>query len=171
MYIPRPAKLLFTVDDGWNRYLGSNGDSITPWTRLCVERMLACGTAAMGVRRYCCASADCPTPAFSARAASQRPAAPAASKPRSSGCRSRATSSPTATGSTLPLPCPICYGRFLTTTGPYSTSFFRPPPGPCSAGHVSRAWKSASSAPCIPTAASSTSIRTFMSPSHAADLM
>lgn len=48
MYIPRPAKLLFTVDDGWNRYLGSNGDSVSPWTRLCVERMLACGTTAMG---------------------------------------------------------------------------------------------------------------------------
>lgn len=59
MYIPRPAKLLFTVNDGWNRYLASNGDSVSPWTRLCVERMLACGTASMGVRRYCCASADC----------------------------------------------------------------------------------------------------------------
>lgn len=43
MYIPRPAKLLFTVDDGGKRYLGSNGDSVTPWTRLCVERMLAWG--------------------------------------------------------------------------------------------------------------------------------
>lgn len=59
MYIPRPAKLLFTVDDGWNRYLGSNGDTVSPWTRLCVERMLACGTTEMGVRRYCCASPDC----------------------------------------------------------------------------------------------------------------
>ncbi|MEG5901558.1 hypothetical protein [Enterobacter bugandensis] len=44
MYIPRPAKLLFTVDDGWNRYLGSNGDSVSPWTRLCIESMLACGS-------------------------------------------------------------------------------------------------------------------------------
>lgn len=59
MYIPRPARLLFTVDDGWNSYLGSNGDSVSPWTRLCVERMLACGTASMGVRRYCCSSPDC----------------------------------------------------------------------------------------------------------------
>lgn len=59
MYIPRPAKLLFTVDDGWNRYLEKHGDSISQWTRLCVERMLACGTCAMGVRRYCCASPDC----------------------------------------------------------------------------------------------------------------
>ncbi|WP_338505645.1 IS91 family transposase [Erwinia aphidicola] len=59
MYIPRPAKLLFTVDDGWNRYLEKHGDSISQWTRLCVERMLACGTCAMGVRRYFCASPDC----------------------------------------------------------------------------------------------------------------
>lgn len=59
MYIPRPAKLLFTVDDGWNRYLEKHGDSISQWTRLCVERMLACGTCAMGVRRYCCASPEC----------------------------------------------------------------------------------------------------------------
>ncbi|MCE7489050.1 transposase [Klebsiella sp. JB_Kp008] len=51
MYIPRPAKLLLTVDDGWNRYIGSNGDRVTPWTRLCVERMLACSTTAMGVKR------------------------------------------------------------------------------------------------------------------------
>jgi hypothetical protein len=26
MYIPRPAKLLFTVGDGWNCLLDSNGD-------------------------------------------------------------------------------------------------------------------------------------------------
>lgn len=44
MYIPRPAKLLFTVDDGWNTFLEKFGDSVTPWPRLCVERMLACGT-------------------------------------------------------------------------------------------------------------------------------
>lgn len=59
MYIPRPAKLLFTVDDGWNKFLEKFGDRVTPWTRLCVERMLACGTAAMGVRRFCCSSPDC----------------------------------------------------------------------------------------------------------------
>ncbi len=51
MYIPRPAKLLFTVDDGWNRYLEKHGDSVSQWTRLAVERMLACGTCAMGVGR------------------------------------------------------------------------------------------------------------------------
>lgn len=109
-----------------------------------------------------------PTPAFSARAASQRPAVPADSKPRSSGWRSRATSSPTATGSTSPLLCPTCCGRFLTTTGHCSISSFRPPPGPCYGGPANRAWRSVSSAPCTPTGDSSTSIRTFTSPSPAA---
>ena len=59
MYIPRPAKLLFTFDDGWNRFLDKFGDSVSEWTKLSVERMLACGTCAMGVRRYCCASPLC----------------------------------------------------------------------------------------------------------------
>jgi len=53
MYIPRSAKLLFTVDDAWNRFLARFGDNVTPRTRLCVERMLAYGTTEMGVRRYC----------------------------------------------------------------------------------------------------------------------
>ncbi len=37
-------------------------NTVTPlsdWTKLAVERMLACGTCSMGVRRYCCASPDC----------------------------------------------------------------------------------------------------------------
>jgi len=51
--------LLFTVDDGWNSFLEKFGDRVTPWTRLCVERILACGTTAMGVKRYCCSSPDC----------------------------------------------------------------------------------------------------------------
>uniref|UniRef100_UPI003988BEAA transposase zinc-binding domain-containing protein n=1 Tax=Serratia marcescens TaxID=615 RepID=UPI003988BEAA len=59
MYIPRPAKLLFQHDDGWSRYLDKHGDSLSDWTKLAVERMLACGTCAMGVRRYCCTSPDC----------------------------------------------------------------------------------------------------------------
>lgn len=59
MYIPRPAKLLFTVNDGRNSFLEKFGDSVSPWTRLCVERMLACGTTEMGVRRFCCSSPDC----------------------------------------------------------------------------------------------------------------
>ncbi|WP_149571799.1 IS91 family transposase, partial [Serratia nevei] len=59
MYIPRPAKLLFQHDDGWSLYLDKHGHTLSDWTKLAVERMLACGTCAMGVRRYCCASPDC----------------------------------------------------------------------------------------------------------------
>ncbi|RAP67244.1 transposase zinc-binding domain-containing protein, partial [Candidatus Erwinia dacicola] len=59
MYIPRPAKLLFTVNDCWNPYLEKHGDSVSQWTQLAVERMRACDTCVMGVRRYCCASFDC----------------------------------------------------------------------------------------------------------------
>jgi hypothetical protein len=46
MYIPRPTKLLFTVDDAWNLFLVRFRDNVTPWTRLCVEHMLACGRGA-----------------------------------------------------------------------------------------------------------------------------
>jgi hypothetical protein len=60
MYIPRPAKLLFQIDDGWGKLLTQYGDAIPEWTQLVVERMLACGgTPAMGLRQYCCASPHC----------------------------------------------------------------------------------------------------------------
>ncbi|MDW5502509.1 transposase zinc-binding domain-containing protein [Serratia proteamaculans] len=59
MYIPRPAKLLFQHDNGWSQYLDKHGDTLSDWTKLAVERMLACGICVMGVRRYCCASPDC----------------------------------------------------------------------------------------------------------------
>ncbi|MEQ4680954.1 transposase zinc-binding domain-containing protein [Providencia rettgeri] len=59
MYIPRPPKLLFQIDDGWNRLLINRGHTIPEWAKLVIERMLACGTGAMGIRRYCCSSPDC----------------------------------------------------------------------------------------------------------------
>lgn len=59
MYIPRPAKLLFQIDDGWSKLPAKHGEFIPEWTQLVVERMLACGTPAMGLRRYCCASPHC----------------------------------------------------------------------------------------------------------------
>ena len=59
MYIPRPAKLLFQHNEGWNRFLDKHSDTITDWTQLSVERILAYSTCAMGVRRYCCASPNC----------------------------------------------------------------------------------------------------------------
>lgn len=48
MYIPRPAKLLITIDDGWNKFLEKQGENVSSWTRLSIERMLACGTCSMG---------------------------------------------------------------------------------------------------------------------------
>lgn len=108
-----------------------------------------------------------PIPVFSVRVASQRPAAPAASKPPSNGYRSRAISSPTATGSTSPSPCHICCGPSSTTTGPCSMRCSGQPPAPCYGGSANRAWRSASSVPCTPTAASSTGVCTFTSPSLA----
>ncbi|WP_230480613.1 IS91 family transposase [Providencia alcalifaciens] len=59
MHIPRPAKLLFQIDDGWDQLLIKNGHAVPEWTKLVIERMLACGTGAMGVHRYCCASPAC----------------------------------------------------------------------------------------------------------------
>ncbi|WP_442904105.1 IS91 family transposase [Hafnia sp.] len=59
MHIPRPAKLLFQHDNAWNTYLEKHADHLSEWTALSVERMLACGTCALGVRRYCCASPAC----------------------------------------------------------------------------------------------------------------
>lgn len=56
MYIPRPAKLLFQYDDGWNRFIDNN--PVDEWQLLCVEKMLACSTCAMGVRRYCGSSPE-----------------------------------------------------------------------------------------------------------------
>ncbi|EPX8936464.1 IS91 family transposase, partial [Morganella morganii] len=40
MYIPRPAKLLFQIDDDWNRLLINRGHTIPEWTKLVIERML-----------------------------------------------------------------------------------------------------------------------------------
>nr|WP_272672667.1 transposase zinc-binding domain-containing protein [Providencia sp. PROV158] len=57
MYIPRPAKLLFQYHDGWNRFIDNN--SVNEWQLLCVKKMLACSTCAMGIRRYCCSSPEC----------------------------------------------------------------------------------------------------------------
>lgn len=58
LYIPRPARLLFQHDDGWSRYLGKHGP-LSDWIKFAVERILACGTCAISVRRYCCASPGC----------------------------------------------------------------------------------------------------------------
>jgi len=49
MYIPRPAKLLFLIDDGCNQLLIKHGTTVPEWTKLVIERMLACGTGAMRI--------------------------------------------------------------------------------------------------------------------------
>jgi len=59
MHPLRPAKLFFTVNNGWNLFPENFGDSVSSWTLLCIERMLAFSACAMSVRRYCCASPDC----------------------------------------------------------------------------------------------------------------
>nr|WP_282550924.1 MULTISPECIES: transposase zinc-binding domain-containing protein [Providencia] len=57
MYIPRPAKLLSQYNDAWNHLIENN--YVDEWQGLSAEKMFACGTWAMGVRRYCCQSPDC----------------------------------------------------------------------------------------------------------------
>nr|WP_257394272.1 transposase zinc-binding domain-containing protein [Enterobacter hormaechei] len=131
MHIPRPAKLLFTVDDGWNRYLEKHGDSISQWTRLCVERMLACGTCAMGVRRYCCASPDCTHSRFFCQSCKSKACSACGMKSTEQWTRSNSTSCPTVNGSISPLPCPTYCGPSSTTTGPCSTTCSAAPPGLC----------------------------------------
>lgn len=59
MHILRPAKLLFQIDDGCDQLLVKHGHAVPEWTKLVIERMLACGTGAIGIRRYCCASPTC----------------------------------------------------------------------------------------------------------------
>lgn len=76
MYIPRPAKLFFTPDDGWNKFLGKFGDSVSECTKLSVERMLACGAWPWAFAATVVLSRTAHTPASTARAASQKPAAP-----------------------------------------------------------------------------------------------
>ncbi|MEG0279425.1 MAG: transposase zinc-binding domain-containing protein [Morganella sp. (in: enterobacteria)] len=56
MYIPRPAKFFFQIDDGRNQLLIKHGSAVPEWTTLVIERMLAC---AIGIRRYSCDSPDC----------------------------------------------------------------------------------------------------------------
>ena len=48
MYIPRPAILLFQINNGWGKILTKHGDAIPEWTQLVAERMLACGMKVTG---------------------------------------------------------------------------------------------------------------------------
>jgi len=72
MHIPRPVKLLFQIDDGWGQLLAKRGNVVPEWTKLVVERMLACGTGTMGVCWYCCASAHCSHTKYVCQSCKQR---------------------------------------------------------------------------------------------------
>ncbi|ENT9331025.1 transposase zinc-binding domain-containing protein [Salmonella enterica subsp. enterica serovar Thompson] len=131
MYIPRPAKLLFTVDDGWNRYLEKHGDSISDWTRLAVERMLACGTCAMGVRRYCCASPDCTHSRFFCQSCKSKACSACGMKSTEQWIAEQQHVLPDCEWQHTPLPYHTCCGPSSTTTGPCSTTCSAAPPGLC----------------------------------------
>ena len=39
MHIPRPAKLLCPIDDGWGQLLAKYGNVVFEWTKLVIERI------------------------------------------------------------------------------------------------------------------------------------
>lgn len=59
MYIPRPAKCCSSMMIAGAAISTNTTPPLSDWTKLAVERIFAYGTCLMGVRRYCCASADC----------------------------------------------------------------------------------------------------------------
>ena len=129
MYIPRPAKLLFQYDDGWNRFIDNN--PVDEWQLLCAEKMLACSTCAMGVRRYCCSSPDARIPVSFVKPVNPKPAVHAASKAPSNGLPNSVIFYRTANGNTSPSLCPTSFGLSSTITGTYLTNSFAAPPVPC----------------------------------------
>jgi hypothetical protein len=152
MYIPRPAKSSSPSMTAGIYFSKNLAITSAPGP---ASALSACSSAAPPAWASAVTAVrlrTAPTPAFSARAVSQRPSAPAASNPPSSGCHSRAISCQIAIGSISPSLYPICCGCFLTTTGPCSTPFFVQQPGGCSDGPAGRAWRSVSSAPYTPTA-------------------
>ena len=76
MHIPRPAQLLSQIDDGRGLLLAKHGIAIPEWTKLVVERMLACGTGAMGIRHILVLLPTALTPNTSAKVVKAKAAAP-----------------------------------------------------------------------------------------------
>lgn len=138
MYIPRPAKLLFTVDDGWNLFLEKFGDNISSWTRLCVEHMLAYGTASMGVRRYCCSSANCTHSRFFCQSCKSKACSSCGFKATEQWVSQQSHILPDCDWQHITFTMPICCGPSLTTTGHCLTPSSMRPPVPCSAGPANR---------------------------------
>lgn len=171
MYIPRPAKLLFTIDDGWNKFLEKFGGSVSPWTKLSVERMLACGTCAMGVRRFYCSSPGCSHSRFFCQICKSKAC---------SSCGFKATEQWTAQQVHIMLDCdcqhitftmPHIPWPFFNNNWPLLNALFS------AATRAMLRWARRQGvevgifAPCIRTVTSSTSILIFTCPSPVAGLM
>jgi hypothetical protein len=72
MYIPRPAKLLFTIDDGWNKFLDLNSHSKLSGP---VSALSACSPLVTPVWVSTATAAHqqtAPVPVFSARPVNQK---------------------------------------------------------------------------------------------------
>ncbi|QBY44670.1 hypothetical protein ArsFIN_32560 [Arsenophonus nasoniae] len=129
MYIPRPAKLLFQYDDGWNLFIENN--HVDEWQLLSVEKMLACSTCAMGVRRYCCSSPECSHSRFFVKPVNPKPACVWPQRHRTVDC----PAAPYFAGLRMATYYPHYASpalAFLTITGACSTNSFAVQPAPCS---------------------------------------
>ncbi len=168
MYIPRPAKLLFQHDDGWSRYLDKHGDSLSDWTKLAVERMLACGTCAMGVRRYCCASPDCTHSRFFCQSCKSKACSSCGLKATGRWITEQQHILPDCDWQHVTFTMPHLLWPFFNNNWPLLNNLFR-----CATRAMLR-WasqqgiESVSSVRSIPTAGNSISTRISMSPSPAA---
>ncbi len=58
-FIPRATKLLFEKDNAWEKALWKHAHTFSLWQITCIERMLACGTNAMGAKNYGCEKSNC----------------------------------------------------------------------------------------------------------------
>lgn len=138
MYIPRPAKLLFTIDEGWNKFIEN---SATTSAHGPAYRWSACSPVAPVLWASDATAVHprpIPTAVFSARAANQKPAAPAGLKPLSSGLPNSNTFFPTVIGNISPLPYPIGSGPSSTIIGHCSMRYYERPRARCFAGHASK---------------------------------
>ncbi|MBD1578088.1 IS91 family transposase, partial [Vibrio sp. S11_S32] len=58
-FIPRATKLLFEKDNAWEKTLWKHAHTFNLWQITCIERMLACGTNAMGAKHCGCEKSNC----------------------------------------------------------------------------------------------------------------
>ncbi|QBY46727.1 Transposase zinc-binding domain protein (plasmid) [Arsenophonus nasoniae] len=165
MYIPRPAKLLFTIDDGWNKFLEKYGDSVSSWTSLSVERMLACGTCAMGVRRYCCASSDCSHSRFFCQSCKSKACSSCGFKATEQWLAQQVHILPDCDWQHITFTMPHLLWPFFNNNWPLLNALFRAATELCCSWLANRVSKLVFSVPCILMAGNSINIRMFMFPS------